>query len=527
MNIKRNSLMKLYKLCLAAGLAMSLGSCNSFLDEMPDNRQELNRPDKIQSLLTDAYANIHHMGMLEGRTDNIADNGSTYGSASVQQLEDYAWLDMSRDDWDSSKWYWDRNYTAIAHCNQALESISQLADPSSANAQKGEALVARAWAHFNLVNYFGMPYNAQTSERDLGVPYVTEPEKRIGVIYPRETVKRTFELIEKDLLEGMPLINDAVHTTEVSKYHFTTKAAYAFAAQFYLFYEKWQEAKEYADKAIGLDPSGSLRNIRKYSGLTTGAEVRNAYTATSEPANILIQNNNSGYGGRYVGWRFANNGKISRSQTFKSPGPWGALLNDFDIQVRQYTSYPELVNFIWKYEGAFQVTNKRTGVGYPYVIAMPLTVDKTLLVRAEANALLGNLDAAAADLSRYYVSKGGNAANKAGIVAFYTIPDDYMTLSDPEIEAYTAKLEGVCKPLNPKFTLAAGEQTAMVQAVLHARRIETMYEGDRWFDIRRYGLSIKHEREDGAPHVLASHDLRYAMQLPSSVIIAGLPANPR
>lgn len=506
---------------------MSLGSCDSFLDEMPDNRQELNRADKIQSLLTDAYANIHHMGMLEKRTDNIADNGAFYGSASAQELEDYAWLDMTREDWDSSKWYWDRHVTAISHCNQALEAIANLADPTSANAQKGEALVARAWAHFNMVNYFAMPYNAQTSERDLGVPYLTEPEKRIGVVYPRETVKRTFELIEKDLLEGMPLINDAVHKTEASKYHFTTKAAYAFAAQFYLFYEKWQEAKEYADKAIGLDPTASLRNVKKYAGYTTEAEVRNAYTATAEPANILLQNNNSEYGWRYIGWRFANNGKISKSQTFDSPGPWGVALRDIQSQVRRYTSHPDLVSFLWKYGTVRQIIDKRNDIGYPYVITMPLTVDKTLLVRAEANALLGNLDAAATDLSRYYVSKGGNAANKAAIVAFYTIPDNYTTLTDREVEAYTAKLEGVCKPLSPKFTLAAGEQTAMIQAVLHARRIETMYEGDRWFDIRRYGLSIKHEREDGAPHVLASHDLRYAMQLPSSVVIAGLPANPR
>lgn len=519
--------MKLYKLCLAAGLVLSLGSCNSFLDEMPDNRQELNRPDKIQSLLADAYANIHHMGMLEKRTDNIADNGSFYGSASVQEIEDYAWLDMTREDWDASKWYWDRCYTAIAHSNQALEAIANLPDPASATAQRGEALVARAWAHFNLVNYFGMPYNSQTSGSDLGVPYVTEPEKRIGVIYPRETVQRTFELIEKDLLEGLPLINDAVHKTEVSKYHFTTKAAHAFAAQFYLFFEKWQEAKDHADKAIGLDPTASLRNIKKYAGYTTAAEVRNAYTATSEPANILLQNNNSSYGSRYIGWRFANNAKISKTQTFTSPGPWGTVLRDIDAQVRHYTSYPDIVSFLWKYDGAFQVTNKRTGVGIPYVIAMPLTVDKTMLVRAEANVLLGNYDAAAADLSRYYVSKGGNAADKNAIVAFYTIPANYQTLTDPEVELYTSRLEGVCKPLNPKFALAAGDQTAMVQAVLHARRIETMYEGDRWFDIRRYGIEIKHEVEDGPAFVLASHDLRYAMQLPSSVILAGLPANPR
>lgn len=527
MTITKYQIMRIHKICLALGVVASLASCNSFLDEMPDNRQTLDRPDKIKSLLVSSYANIHYMGMLESRTDNVTDNGSKYGSGDIREQEGYIWKDLTPEDWDSSKWFWDRTYTAIAASNQVLESVAELPDPTKANAIKGEALLARAWAHFCLVNYFAKAYNTQTSASDLGVPYVTQTEKSIGVIYPRETVKRTYELIDKDIKEGLPLIEDGIHKTEVSKYHLNKAAAHAFAAQFYLYYEQWDKAKEHATLAIGEDPSASLRNIDKYRSFNTDAEVRNAYTATAEPANLLLQNNNSLYGRRYISERYAHNRDISK-QTFSGPGPWGNTLPAYSEIARHYTVIPDAVTFLVKYTEAFQITNKRTGTGTPYVITMPLTVDKTLLVRAEAEVMLKNFDAAAQDLSRYYVSKRGKSATAKEISDFYNIPDDYQNLDDDTAVAkYRAMLAGIAKPLNPKFTLDKGTQYNMIQAVLHARRIETLYEGERWFDIKRYGIEIKHDILGGTPVVLASDDLRHAMQLPAGVIASGLLANPR
>lgn len=518
--------MRIYKVCLALGLVATLASCNSFLDEMPDNRQTLDRPDKIKSLLTSAYASIHHMGMLEVRTDNMADNGPRYQEGDLRDREGYRWQDLTPEDFDSSKWYWDRQYSAIAAANQVIESVNELADPSSAAAIRAEALIARAWGHFNLVNYFARAYNGQTSASDLGVPYVVETEKRIGVIYPRETVKRTYELIEKDLVEGLPLIDGGMHKTEASKYHFNKAAAHAFAAQFYLYYEKWDKAKEHATLAIGEDPSAALRNIGNYQSLNTADEVRNAYTASAEPANLMLQNNNSLYGRRYINFRYAHNRAISR-ETFSGPGPWGNNLPAYNDISRSYTNNPDAIVFLWKYNEAFQITDKRNGIGIPNVIAMPLTVDKTLLVRAEAKVMLQEFESAASDLSLYYKSKRGQTATAQQISDFYDVPADYESLDEQVAEKYRAKLAGVAKPLHPKFTLTTGMQYNMIQAVLHARRVETLYEGDRWFDIKRYNIEITHDIPGDTPVVLKQDDLRHAMQLPGSVIDAGLPKNPR
>lgn len=89
------------------------------------------------------------------------------------------------------------------------------------------------------------------------------------------------------------------------------------------------------------------------------------------------------------------------------------------------------------------------------------------------------------------------------------------------------------KMLNPKFTVAAGTQENLIHYVLQCRRILTLHEGLRWFDIKRYGIEVPRFQiqSDGSTvvvlDVLKVDDLRKAIQLPQDVIDAGLVANPR
>ena len=66
-----------------------------------------------------------------------------------------------------------------------------------------------------------------------------------------------------------------------------------------------------------------------------------------------------------------------------------------------------------------------------------------------------------------------------------------------------------------------------LQCVQHFRRIQTVHMGQRWFDIKRYGFSIKHKWGKDDVVVLQPCDKRYAMQIPDEVIGAGLQPNPR
>ena len=62
---------------------------------------------------------------------------------------------------------------------------------------------------------------------------MTKVETTVQPQYGRGTLQETYEKIEKDLLDGMALISDDSYS--VPKYHFTRKAAYAFAARFLLY----------------------------------------------------------------------------------------------------------------------------------------------------------------------------------------------------------------------------------------------------------------------------------------------------
>lgn len=92
-------------------------------------------------------------------------------------------------------------------------------------------MVARAYAHFMLVNLWAEHYDPATAQTTLGVPYVTAPEKEALAIYERNTVAEVYKRIEDDLLLGLPLIKDNAY--DAPKYHFNRAASNAFAARYY------------------------------------------------------------------------------------------------------------------------------------------------------------------------------------------------------------------------------------------------------------------------------------------------------
>ena len=90
----------------------------------------------------------------------------------------------------------------------------------------------------------------------------------------------------------------------------------------------------------------------------------------------------------------------------------------------------------------------------------------------------------------------------------------------------------VKKELHPQFAIVSDVQENILHAVLQARRITTLYEGLRWLDIKRFGITIyrRFMRDDGKIDIMdmmKADDERRAIQLPSDVITAGMKPNPR
>jgi hypothetical protein len=163
MNTKR-----IYNLVfIIAGLAL-VPSCNKYLEKEPDNRASLDTPQKVSQLLATAYPGANYVPMVETSTDNVGDIGSgDAGSADLNTLNAdlFFFKDTRAINEDSPEFYWFACYHAIAACNEALDAISKASNQDEYTGQKAEALVARAYAHFMLVNIFSKFYDASTQHQ--------------------------------------------------------------------------------------------------------------------------------------------------------------------------------------------------------------------------------------------------------------------------------------------------------------------------------------------------------------------------
>ena len=216
-----------------------LTSCNDFLDALPDDRIEIDKVENIEALITSAYPGDTYVRLAELASDNVDDlNGELNGNYDRFSEQCYRWQEVTETDNESPAMVWQGHYAAIAAANHALVAINELGGPTTdeLKALRGEALLCRAYSHFILTNLFCLNYSKQHSQSDLGIPYITEPETTLNPHYERPSVAEDYQLIEKDLLEGMSLMSDAVYTNP--RYHFNSKAAYTFASRFDLFYQQ-------------------------------------------------------------------------------------------------------------------------------------------------------------------------------------------------------------------------------------------------------------------------------------------------
>jgi len=488
-------------------------SCNDFLDTLPDKRAELNNEEKIAQILVTAYPSMLPVMVFEMMSDNVSDNGPQYSDRSNAQLngQAYRYEDITEPYWDAPKTTWETCYKAITAANQALDAIKTLGSPPALNRSKAEALLCRAFGHFVLVSTFSKAYNPTSSNRDLGIPYIEEPETTVSPKYNRSTVASVYEKINRDIEEALSLHQDKFLR---SAYHFNRRAAFAFAARFNLFYGKWSKAAEYASVALGENPGSMFRNYITLSELPEIDNITYAYCSSEYACNFLIIPQTGTLWGRsyYSNRRYAHN-RNKAYETFWQHFPWNDIVAGLNSVwgSDQCVFYPKMFEL-------FEITNPTAGIGYPHTVAVPFTVEETLACRAEAYAMLGDFNSAAADLNIFYTQWSGQPRQ-------YTVAQIANYYSQERNRSPYIKMES-------RFDIQKGNQENLVRAVLAARRFEGVHTGRRWLDVKRHGITVEHpqmESQTVAGKTLVIHpysDLT-AIQLPVEVISAGLPANPR
>ena len=535
-------------LALSAGAVATLFSaCGEFLDELPDNRAELDSPEKIYKLLVSAYPDRTYVRMCEFSSDNVDDQGADDPNYWRILEQNAYWSDIVDADNESNSETWRSYYLSIEHANVALQAIEELGTPEELLPAKGEALLCRAYAHFCLTMLYCLPYHPEKASEYLGVPYITEPVTELNPDCERGTLEEDYERIAADIEEGLPLIDDNAYT--VPKYHFNRSAAYAFASRFYLYYMKWSRVIECANEVLGSNPALVLRNWDDARSADWGDQALQYVDANNE-FSLMLTTLFSSNGSIFNAWsstgsRFTHTYRISKHETYRTKRPMGGaydLYGDKSLEMYRYSPYiNDNIEKIYmpKWPSQWQTIDMIPGVGYSRSTMVAFTTNETLLNRAEAYIHLKEYDAAVEDLDIWnnsYYTVGENDIvhlTRERINEVYGDPQ-----SENYIAEYTSEAPTSRKPLHPHgFIVEPGEQENMIQCLLFCRRIETIADGLRWGDVKRYGIVV--DRFDDINYVdsqtsgfrvaatLDEKDLRRAIQLPAEVITSGMEPNPR
>lgn len=474
---------------------LTLAGCEEFLSTEPDStRASINTPKQVSQLLTTAYPQAGYLVFSEGMSDNVADKGTGTDDKTNRFSFLFEEVEATVDEQDSPDSYWAECYRAVSVANEALSIISKTTDPAQYNAQRGEALLARAYAHFMLVNFFSKFYDPAQPNSDPGIPYVTEPEDIVIKKYERKTVAYVYEMIEKDLLEGLPLISDGTYT--VPKYHFNRAAANAFASRFYLVKKDYAKVLQYANEVF---PGSSLGdNLRPwnttYESLSP-QELYNTYSRASQNANLMLVETSSTYGRYVASYRYGMNFRKWQEISAGEGIIGGSASWTFPLYTQGDNNY-----LVPKLNEYFVRESVNAEIGFPYVMLPIFTVEEVLFNKIEANAYLNNTAASLSDLNLY---------------------------ASKRVDNYDASKHIITANSINRFFGTSNLKNGIISTVLAFKRVEFVQEGMRWFDIQRYAMPVQHVTSTGSVITVPANDPRRVLQIPQSATISGIAQNSR
>ncbi|HTF16856.1 MAG TPA: RagB/SusD family nutrient uptake outer membrane protein [Chryseolinea sp.] len=471
-------------------ILLMLSACDSFLSENPDNRVDLDTAEKAAQLLTSAYPSAAYT-FTEWMADEVSYTQGT--TKRPEHVQAYNWEEStSSNNQDTPSFIWAGSYEAIAPANEVLAIIDEMeGDADLKSAIRGEALLARAYGHFMLVNLFAKHYNRQTATTDAGVPYVEEPETVFIKQYARNTVAEVYDKVERDLREGMRLVDGRFYKNS-GKYHFTSTAALALASRFYLFKGDFENCINYSTEMLGSNPDIFIKDLPTIlADYTNTEEFLRLMTSPSDNSNLLLARQVTNYPINVGFWP-----SIDQVNSLYDNNPWNAedlrRSNRYPLFIRGTDGYA-----LAKYQFLFERTSITSNVGYNYTIMPLFRGEEVLLNRAEAYASTGQNSAALADL-QIYVDK-----------------------------RYTEKPR-VTLPFLQNYYRTNNAQAALMAFIVDERDKEFIHEGLRWFDIKRFNLPVTHITQTGASITLGETDLRKVLQIPQNAIdVGGLEPNPR
>lgn len=433
----------IYSLLFSAVMLL-LSSCGKdWLDLVPSNKIESSTAIKTvtdaRSAINGVYYQMQRSGYYGGRmswyADICGDDMRTWGNSSTRSGATYRY-DYNPQNAPSD--LWNQPYAVIRLANNLLSLIDNIEVKPAQEAErsyiKGEALMARALAHFDICRVYGYPY-LKDNGASLGACIVTTPLKADAKPV-RSTVAACYEqVIIADLVTAIPLLS-AEKTA--SRARFNRWAAKLLLSRVYLYKGDNANALREAEECItGAQAAG----YTLYTNANYLAQWQTKYSTESlfEIANIAGQNTGSD---GIPNWFAANTSNayhdIGLTKSFYD------LLNGDLEDVR--------------------LKVLRKGVNYPN--AFPAFVLK--------------------------YTNGGSAPTESN-VTLYRLSEAYLNAAEAaakmgnQNDKALSYLNAIVKRANPGKNVKG---TVTLEMVLGERRKELFGEGHRAFDLLRNGMTI-------------------------------------
>ncbi|WP_292267129.1 RagB/SusD family nutrient uptake outer membrane protein [Butyricimonas sp.] len=453
-------------------LVLASVSCGDFLKEVSQDEFEPSTTTAYTELLNGEGYSYSTLDALTWYMDDDVDGCTSYTPTKEQMAykDVFTWqydMDQSlKEALSQDQSTYENFYAKIMACNVVIDNVeNSLGTESEIANVLGEALTLRAYYYFHLVNIFATPYNdaRSTPDRRLGVPLVIKSEI-LDEGYARNTVAEVYKQITGDIERAIVLLEkDKVNN---GRFRVNYVAAHLIASRIYLYMEEWDQVIDHATKAMAGAPKLVYLPDYVYNVPARPENSKNPVVSSDFPETIFV------YGAMPGSMRFA-----------------GTPVCLSDDVVNSYTDNGDSRN--GKY---FKKTESY--LIYPYMELKHGIAERGYVWRT-AELYLNRAEA--------YMQKYKAGESSAGQLAV----DDLNELRSNRITNYS------------DYQLSTAEDLEKLCKL--ERRRELIFEGHRWFDLRRYGMpQIQHKwiADEGktTTYTLSEKDPSYTVPIPQAVL---------
>ena len=490
--------------CLFASAA--LVSCSDYLNESSGDLLIPEKVDEFQSVLYgEGYPNnfTTDVEWIDLMTDDVAISPSSHPESYNADGDDtnsipagqgaFCWAYDIEYYLTSYARPYENRYKNIMACITVIEAAETMTgNPAKIDACLAQAHTLRAFSYFCLVNWYGLPYNSATADKDMGV--VIRLKSEVSRDEPtRSSVAQVYKQINDDLDKAL----EYFETAETSKSLFivSKKVALLLKSRVALYTGQWDDVIAYGSE---IEKEGfNLYNVGALSKEEMDNNKTNWLFLTSQnPEIIFTYSDDASYMYHsfmeYAG--MLNGASFVPSQTNESD-----LINSYaEGDNRIYAFFMQDVidydpdwEMYWDYTDYRKVPFKHNGYASSIgCFSQAFRTAEVLLNMAEA-----------------YVQRNTSGDAGKAIALLNELRQNRFT-SDKYVALTEADFASI---------------TALLQFVRDERRRELCFEEThRWNDLRRYGCPrIEHKfyaTKDAEPatYVLEAGDKNYTLALPKS-----------